>query len=74
MHTYTYTHIHTHTHETCRYLHMHRVLPIHNGQTLIFEQGYAFGMKPRPSKISVQLFFAAAKQSYAVRPTIEIRC
>jgi len=40
-----------------RYMHFHRIIPIDEGDIIICEQGYAFGMKPRPSKISVQLFF-----------------
>lgn len=39
-------------------MHFHRIMPIEEGDIIICEQGYAFGMKPRPSKIYVQLFFA----------------
>ncbi len=65
LHIYIHTYIHTYPPH--RYLHTHRVLPINNGETITFEQGYSLCMKPRPSKIHVQLFFSAAKLPNMVR-------
>eukprot|EP00282_Hemiselmis_andersenii_P028655 CAMPEP_0169456124 /NCGR_PEP_ID=MMETSP1042-20121227/16182_1 /TAXON_ID=464988 /ORGANISM="Hemiselmis andersenii, Strain CCMP1180" /LENGTH=576 /DNA_ID=CAMNT_0009568319 /DNA_START=70 /DNA_END=1797 /DNA_ORIENTATION=- len=39
------------------YLHFHRILPMESGETIVCEQGYAFGMKPRPSKLYVQMIY-----------------
>lgn len=37
------------------YIHFHRILPIDSEERFTCEQGWAFGMKQRPSKIYVQL-------------------
>ena len=37
------------------YIHFHRILPIDSQERFICEQGWAFGMKHRPSKIYVEL-------------------
>lgn len=37
------------------YIHFHRILPIDSQERFICEQGWAFGMKPRPSKVYVEL-------------------
>ena len=37
------------------YIHFHRILPIESLETFICEQGWALGMKARPSKVYVQL-------------------
>eukprot|EP00281_Chroomonas_sp_CCMP1168_P022965 CAMPEP_0206228784 /NCGR_PEP_ID=MMETSP0047_2-20121206/9348_1 /ASSEMBLY_ACC=CAM_ASM_000192 /TAXON_ID=195065 /ORGANISM="Chroomonas mesostigmatica_cf, Strain CCMP1168" /LENGTH=629 /DNA_ID=CAMNT_0053652039 /DNA_START=99 /DNA_END=1988 /DNA_ORIENTATION=- len=44
------------------YLHLHRIHPIDNDDTVLCEQGYTIGMKPRPSKISVQLSLIPAQR------------
>lgn len=43
------------------YIHLHRILPLASQETFICEQGWALGMKQRPSKVYVRLELAAAK-------------
>jgi len=42
------------------YIHYHRILPIDSMERFVCEQGWAMGMKARPSKIYVQLELAEA--------------
>jgi predicted PhzF superfamily epimerase YddE/YHI9 len=42
------------------YIHFHRILPIDSQERFICEQGWALGMKQRPSKVYVELELAPA--------------
>eukprot|EP00286_Rhodomonas_abbreviata_P021052 CAMPEP_0181302448 /NCGR_PEP_ID=MMETSP1101-20121128/8006_1 /TAXON_ID=46948 /ORGANISM="Rhodomonas abbreviata, Strain Caron Lab Isolate" /LENGTH=301 /DNA_ID=CAMNT_0023407907 /DNA_START=27 /DNA_END=933 /DNA_ORIENTATION=- len=50
------------------YVHYHRILPISPEETFECEQGFAFSMKPRPSKVMVQLHLESAMEDGAPIP------
>lgn len=47
------------------YIHFHRILPVESLETFICEQGWALGMKQRPSKVYVQLELAQSEKKQA---------